>query len=111
MAIIDKPLRVPVLDGAVLFSIPLHNEWALEIKRAEELKTGDKTLDQQIDEFLAKAVGVENFFWADGTPYMVDDLRAKKYPEQFIVALFEAYPEALKRMFREDAAKNGSTPA
>lgn len=113
MAIIDQPLRVPILDGAVLFTMPLQNEWALEAKRAEEVQAGDKTTEQAVDEFLARVVGIENFSWADGRPFTADDLRARRCPHEFLLALFPAYRAAADRMFRNEAdlAKNGSTPA
>ena len=112
MAILDKPLRVPILDGAVLFQVPLQNEWALEAKRREEVQAGEKTTDQLIDELLAKVVGVENFFYADGTPVTPDDLRARRYPQQFLHQIFEAYHPAVASMFKDDAAaKNAPTPA
>lgn len=100
MAILDQPLRVPILDGAVLFRIPMQNEFLLLQKQQEEVQAGEKTLDQIIDGVLGKVVGVENFFYADGTPVTPDDLRGRKFPWQFFVTLSEEYPKAVERMFR-----------
>jgi hypothetical protein len=103
MAVIDKPLRVVIDDGAVLFTPPLQNEWA-ELARLAEL-----SVDQQIDLLVSKVVGVENFFYQAGQPVTAADVQAKLFPVTFYFALLKAWPHAVISAFRTeaDAAKNG----
>ena len=107
MAIIDKPLRVVIDDGAVSFSPPLQNEWA------DLAKLSDLTSDQQIDLLVSKVVGVENFFYESGAAVTVEDITAKRFPVTFYFALLREWPKAVVGAFKgeADSAKNGSTPA
>jgi hypothetical protein len=102
--IIDSDLVVQVGDGTATFEEPSLRDWAVLVDMEK------KTLDQQADLLLPKLKGVQGFYYKDGTPVTVEDVKNKKFSAKFFLQLITAWTRAVVEGIRGGAEEKKEQP-
>ena len=102
--IIDSDLVVKVGDGIAIFEEPTLRDWAILVDMEK------KTLEQQAELLLPKLKELQGFFYKDGAPVTVDDIKGKKFSAKFFLQLLTAWTRAVVEGIRGDSEEKKEQP-